>query len=40
MNMSHIKVNINPEVLQWAREEAGYTANEVAEKLQARDYEN
>ena len=38
INMSHIKVNINPEVLQWAREEAGYTVNEIADKLQAIDY--
>jgi len=37
--MSHIKVNINPEVLQWAREEAGYTVNEIADKLHAEDYE-
>lgn len=39
MNMSPIKVNINPEVLQWAREEAGFTVNEIADKLQAKNYE-
>lgn len=39
MNMSPIKANINPDVLQWTCEEAGYTVNEIADKLQAEDDE-
>jgi len=31
--MARIKVNINPLVLKWAREEAGYSIEEIAEKL-------
>jgi len=31
--MARINVNINPNVLQWARQEAGYNAEEVAVKL-------
>jgi len=31
--MARINVNINPSVLQWARQEAGYTIDEIAAKL-------
>lgn len=31
--MRPFKVNINPEVLRWAREEAGFSASEISEKL-------
>ncbi len=30
--MSRFNVNINPKVLKWAREEAGYDLSEIAEK--------
>ncbi len=32
--MSRIEVNINPSVLQWAREEAGYDPSEIAAKVE------
>ncbi len=31
--MAHIKVDINPDILRWAREEAGYTIDEITSKL-------
>lgn len=31
--MSRIEMNINPQVLRWAREEAGYDPSEIAEKV-------
>jgi len=37
--VSRIKVNINPDVLKWAREEAGYHLNEIAEKLSLSENE-
>lgn len=33
MKMARISVNINPSVLQWARQEAGYKIEEIATKL-------
>ncbi len=35
--MSRINVNINPKVLKWAREEAGFESGEVATKLSVTD---
>jgi len=31
--MSQVQININPQILKWAREEAGYDANEIAKKV-------
>lgn len=38
--MARLKININPEILKWAREEAGYTIDEISQKLDvtAEDY--
>ncbi len=43
--MARVSVNINPDVLLWARQEAGYEIDEVAEKLSVhadryKDWEN
>lgn len=31
--MGRVEININPQILRWAREEAGYDQVEVAEKI-------
>ena len=32
--MTRVEININPQVLRWAREEAGYDPSEIADKVE------
>jgi hypothetical protein len=31
--MERIQININPQVLRWARDEAGYDVSEISDKI-------
>lgn len=37
--MSRLIVNINPEILKWARIESGYSVKEISQKISSDDYE-